>query len=131
MRWLPAVFAAIVGAACGVSPLLEGFYPLSTWGVIALVMLAIVAGLALAGERGPTGLAAVAVGGLVGLAVVSLLSLTWAESVDQGLTAAGRWALYAGAFGVLLAVIRVPGAARLGLLAVVAGVGALAAYLLG
>src|SRR6266516_5166996 len=78
--WLAIALVAVVGLGSGLSPLFGGFYPLSAWGVIALVILAVIGGLVLGGQTGPSGVALVALIAVAALAGISLLSVTWAES---------------------------------------------------
>src|SRR4051794_40803678 len=73
--WVAIPLVGVIGVACGLSPLFGGFYALSTWGVIALAMLAIAGGLALGGQSGPRGLALAALVALVALAGIALLSV--------------------------------------------------------
>src|SRR5436305_2058584 len=128
--WVPVALVAVIGFACGLSPLFSGFYSLSTWGVIALAMLAVTGGVVLGGQSGPTGRALVALIAVGALAGISLLSLSWAESVDDALTGADRWVLYASTFALLLVAMRTSGAGRLGIAAATAGVLVLAIYIL-
>ena len=109
----------------------HGFYSFSTWGVIALAMLAVAGGLLIAGESPPTRLALVAVVGMIALAGVALLSITWAESADNALVGASRWVLYASTFAILTVAIRGTGVARVGVAAATAGIVVVAVYLLG
>jgi O-antigen ligase len=92
---------AVLGLACGLSPAFFGYFDLSVWGPIGLIMIAVAIGLLLARPALPTGLAAVAVAGLLLFAVWSLLSMGWAESADRALTEGDRWLLY----GVFLLVL--------------------------
>src|SRR5206468_1044298 len=48
-RWAVPTLVGVIGLACGLSLLLHGFYAFTTWGVIALVILAVAWGLFLAG----------------------------------------------------------------------------------
>ena len=50
---LEVALVLVVAAACGLSPLLYGFYDLSTWGPIALGLLAVLLGLVIAGRPSP------------------------------------------------------------------------------
>ena len=95
-----------ITVACGLSPALFGFYRVSVWGPIALFMLAILLAMAVARPALPTRRAWVALGGLAGLWLWSLLSTSWAESADQALTGANRWLLYLALFGVLVMLLR-------------------------
>jgi O-Antigen ligase len=128
-RGLPAL-VAVLALGCGLSPLFHGYYALSTWGVIAFVILGVAWGLLMAGQSPPGRLAVIALAGLVALAAVALLSITWAESIDNALTGAGRWVLYASAFGIFAVAVRGAGVARLGMAAATGGILIVAGYLL-
>ncbi len=85
---------ALLGLGCGASPAFFGYFDLSVWGPLALLLIATAIGLVLARPALPRGLAAVAVAGLLLFAVWSLLSMGWAESADRALTEGDRWLLY-------------------------------------
>lgn len=85
---------ALLGLGCGASPAFFGYFDLSVWGPLGLLLIAIAIGLVLAWPALPRGLAAVAVAGLLLFAVWSLLSMGWAESADRALTEGDRWLLY-------------------------------------
>ncbi|MGA8745495.1 MAG: O-antigen ligase family protein [Solirubrobacterales bacterium] len=86
---------AVAGLGCGASPVFNGYFDMSVWGLIAIALAAIVLGLLVARPAIPTGLAAVAVVALLLFAAWSLLSMGWAESADRALTEGDRWLLYA------------------------------------
>jgi O-Antigen ligase/Tetratricopeptide repeat len=86
---------AAVGAGCGLSPAFYGYFDISVWGPIALGLIVFAVGLLVARPALPTGLAAIALGGVVLFAVWSLLSMGWAESADRALTEGDRWILHA------------------------------------
>jgi hypothetical protein len=85
----------VAGLGCGVSPAFFGYFDMSVWGPISLGLIAVAIGLIVARPALPTGIAAVAVLGLVLFAAWSLLSMGWAESADRALTEGDRWILYA------------------------------------
>jgi hypothetical protein len=85
----------VAGLGCGVSPAFFGYFDMSVWGPISLGLIAVAIGLIVARPALPTGIAAVAVLGLVLFAAWSLLSMGWAESGDRALTEGDRWILYA------------------------------------
>jgi hypothetical protein len=128
--WVLLALIGVIGLACGLSPLVGGFYSLTTWGPIALGTLAVTWGLLLAGHRAPGRLALVALIALVVLAVLSVLSVTWAESADNSLVGASRWILYASTFAILIGAIRTEVAARVGIAAATVGIAVVAAYVL-
>ncbi len=103
---LEMVLLAFVALTCGLSPLIDGFYNLSTWGPIALILLACLFGLIVARPAVPRPAALVAIAGLVLTWGWSLLSTTWAESADQALTEANRWMLYAAFLAILVLLLR-------------------------
>src|SRR4051812_882067 len=113
-----AALIVFIAAACGLSPFFYGFYDLSVWGPIALVLLAALLGLVIARPSLPRPGALVAAGALGLLWLWTLVSTSWAESADQALTGANRWLLYAALFGVLVLLLRDD---RLGALVVGAG----------
>jgi hypothetical protein len=92
---------AVLGLGCGFSPAFFGYFDLSIWGPLSLVLVALGLGLVAARPALPTGLAALALAALLLFAVWSLLSMTWAESADRALTEGDRWLLY----GVFLLIV--------------------------
>ncbi len=95
---------AVVGLGCGVSPAFFGYFNMTVWGPIALLLIAVTLGLLLARPAIPTGIAGVAVIGLLLFAAWSLLSIGWAESADRALTEADRWILH-GVFLLMLVLL--------------------------
>jgi len=115
----------VIAVGCAISPLWFGFYDLSVWGPIALVMLAALLAVLVGGGQLPSWPSQLVLAGLVGLAAGSWLSRSWADASDQALIAADRWILYAATFGVLAATVRgrraalwFPGAIATGAMAV-------------
>lgn len=105
-RGLTLALLTFLGLASGLSAAADGFYDLTVWGPITVGMLALALGLVLADPARPRLLPALAVGGLVGLWGWSWLSSTWAESADNALVSAGRWALYAAMLMAMLLLMR-------------------------
>ena len=105
-RIVRSVLLAILGAGSGVSVLLGGYYDVTVWGPIALGVLALALALVVTGAGRPRLLPALAVGSLAFLWLFSWLSSTWAESPDQALNYAGRWAFYAAVLLSLLLLMR-------------------------
>jgi UDP-N-acetylmuramyl pentapeptide phosphotransferase/UDP-N-acetylglucosamine-1-phosphate transferase len=103
---LEVALVLIVAASCGLSPFFFGFYDLGTWGPIALGLLAVLLGLAIARPAVPRPAALCALAALAGLAVWALLSRAWAGSPGNALTEANRWMLYATLLGILLLLLR-------------------------
>ena len=100
------LLAGALGAACGLSPLLSAWYERSVWGPVALVLLALLVGLVIAGAPRPRASALAAIGGLAALAAWALLSSGWAESGPAAIEAGARWVLYAALLACLVLIIR-------------------------
>ncbi len=98
LRW---GILGFLGFGCGLSPAFLGYFDLSVWGPLALLLIALAIGLVLARPALPKGLAGIALAALLLFATWSLLSIGWAESADRALTEGDRWVLY-GVFGLVL-----------------------------
>jgi UDP-GlcNAc:undecaprenyl-phosphate GlcNAc-1-phosphate transferase len=125
-----AAAVALVTFACGLSPLLDGFYDPDVWGPITVVLLAALFGLMLTRPVVLRRSAIVALGGLAGLWLASLVSISWAESADRALTEANRWLLYLALFALLVALLRNDRLARILFASLTAAVLAVSLYLL-
>jgi tetratricopeptide (TPR) repeat protein len=119
-----------LGLGSGMSAAADGYYDLTVWGPICVAISALVVALAVATPGRPRVVPAVAVGGLSALWLWSWLSTSWAESADEALVTAGRWALYGGLLTALLLLTRSRSDRWLPLAAATAGVMAVALYLL-
>jgi len=106
VRPAEAVLVLAVGAVAGISPLFYGFYAISTWGPIALLLLAVLFGLVVARPALPRPAAVLCIGGLAGLWALSLLSTGWSESAESALIDANRWMLYAALVAILVLLLR-------------------------
>ena len=117
--------ALAVGA--GLSALFFGFYDSRTWVPLGLSLVVVAA---MGAIRRPPQLAArgwLALGGLVGLGLLSLLSARWAGSADQAMVDGNRWLVLAVTLGLALVLLRsarrdaiATGGLALGVLAVAA-----------
>lgn len=128
---LEGALLVLVALSLGLSPFLYGFYDLSVWGPIALGLLAVLFALVIARPALPRPAALASVVGLVALWGWSLLSMSWAESADQALTAANRWMLYAALLAILLLLLRNEALGKLLLATTTTLVVALGVYVLG
>ena len=126
-----AAAIAFIVISCGLSPFLYGFYDPSVWGPITLFLLAGLLGLVIARPAAPRRTASLALGGLVGLWLWSLLSTRWAESAGQAMTEANRWMLYAALFAVLVLLLRDDRLSRIVVAASAAAITAFGFYLAG
>jgi len=106
VRPAEAILVLAVGAVAGISPLFYGFYEVSTWGPIALLLLAVLFGLAVARPALPRPAAVLCIGGLAALWALSLISTGWSESAESALIDANRWMLYAALVAILVLLLR-------------------------
>jgi UDP-N-acetylmuramyl pentapeptide phosphotransferase/UDP-N-acetylglucosamine-1-phosphate transferase len=131
-RWqraLPLAIMAALGLGSGLSPFFFAYYDASIWVPIGLGLIAASAVGVVARPARPSGPAALALGGLLGLGVWSLASTAWAESIENAVVTGNRWLVY-GALLLLLLVLRrgnlrsavLLGAAGLGVTAVAVSV---------
>jgi tetratricopeptide (TPR) repeat protein len=97
---------AVLGFGSGVSAIADGFYDLTVWGPITIAVAAVALAAAAVTAAKPRLMPLLAVAGLTGLWLWSWLSAGWAESSDQALMGAGRWALYAAMLTALLLLAR-------------------------
>jgi O-antigen ligase len=97
---------ALAGLGTGVSAIADGYYDVTVWGPISVGVLAVALGVTVVTPARPRLLPALAAGSLGGIWLWSLLSSAWAESKDDALLTASRWALYAGLFLALLLLMR-------------------------
>lgn len=94
---------ALVGMLLGASPLLGSFYSLGRWGPLAIAAELVAAALLVTRGVAPSPWSKLALGGLGGLALLSLASVQWADSSDAAIMAGCRWGLYAALFAAALA----------------------------
>jgi hypothetical protein len=127
-RWLTLGLLALFGLGSGVSAIADGFYDLTVWGPITVGVAAVAVAAAATTSVKPRLVPLLAVGGLTGLWLWSWLSVSWAESADQALVTAGRWALYAAALAALLLLIRTEFERWLPLICATVGVVVVAGY---
>ena len=129
-RWLTLALLAVLGFGSGASAIADGFYDLTVWGAITIAMGAIALAAAVVTAARPRVMPLLAVAGLTGLWLWSWLSATWAESADQAVVSAGRWALYAAMLTALLLLARSERERWLPLIFATLGIVAVAAWVL-
>jgi UDP-GlcNAc:undecaprenyl-phosphate GlcNAc-1-phosphate transferase len=115
----------VIGLGAGLSPFFFAYYDASAWVPIGLGLVAASAVAVVARPARPSGPGALALGGLLGLGVWSLISTAWAESVENAVVSGNRWLAYGALLVLLLALLRserrsalLLGAAGLGVTAV-------------
>ncbi|MBA2506460.1 MAG: hypothetical protein H0V29_11035, partial [Thermoleophilaceae bacterium] len=115
-----SVVSFLIGLAATLTAFWDGMFGISRWGPVTLAVLLVLVALAFLRPIAPRGPAALALGGLTGLWLVSVLSTGWADSPGQAKAEAGRWLLYAAFLAALLPLLR----ARAQALGLIAGVAA-------
>jgi len=96
----------VLGLGAGLSPFFFAYYDASAWVPIGLGLVAASAVAVVARPARPSGPGALALGGLLGLGVWSLISTAWAESVENAVVSGNRWLAYGALLVLLLALLR-------------------------
>jgi UDP-GlcNAc:undecaprenyl-phosphate/decaprenyl-phosphate GlcNAc-1-phosphate transferase len=124
----PAALACLIvlGLGAGASPFFFAYYDASVWVPIGLGLVVASAVGVVARARRPSGPAALALGGLLGLGVWSLASTAWAESVENAVVSGNRWLVYGALLLLMLVLLRGERRAAVLLGAAGLGVGAVA-----
>ncbi len=117
------VLAAVLGAAGPLIGLANGGYDIDAVGPAAVGVLIVVAGAVaiVPGAFPRSGSGLLAVGGLAGLALLTVVSLAWSPNPDLGWLIAAKTILYLGAFLLAVLVVRSSGAAMAALAGLAAG----------
>jgi UDP-N-acetylmuramyl pentapeptide phosphotransferase/UDP-N-acetylglucosamine-1-phosphate transferase len=104
----PAALACLIvlGLGAGLSPFFYAYYDASVWVPVGLGIVLVCAMGVVARPIRPSGPAALALGGLLGLGVWSLASTAWAESVENAVVSGNRWLAYGALLVLLLALLR-------------------------
>ncbi len=100
----PAVLAAI-GLGAGLSPFFFSYYSPSVWVPVGLGITLAAAIAIVVRPRRPGGPATLALAGILGIGVLSLLSATWAESVESAVVSSDRWLAYGALMLLLFALV--------------------------
>lgn len=104
MRHAAMAVLAVLGLGAGLSTLFSAFYGQTVWLPIGLVVVVLAAGAAVVRPPRvglPLGLA---MAGIAGLGLWSLISTSWAQAVEQAIVGANLWLAYAGLL-LLLAIL--------------------------
>ena len=106
-RSLPALIGLLLlGLGAGLSPFFFAYYDASVWVPIGLGLVAVSVVAAVARPVRPSGPAVLALGGVLGLGVWSLVSTAWAESVENAVVSGNRWLAYGALLLLLLVLLR-------------------------
>ena len=120
----------VLGLGAGLSPFFFAYYDTSVWVPVGLgIVLACAMGV-VARPMHPSGPAALALGGLVGLGIWSESSTAWAESVENAVMSGNRWLVYGALLLLMLVLLRSDRRSALLLGAAGLGMGAVAVTVL-
>jgi len=100
------ILAPLLIGLIALSALDGGLYDYSRWGLLAAVMLAVLAGLLIAGRVSAFGALTPTLLALVGLAAWAAASISWADSPDRAWTESNRLVLYSAVFAICVLVLR-------------------------
>jgi UDP-GlcNAc:undecaprenyl-phosphate GlcNAc-1-phosphate transferase len=104
-RHFPALCLALVGLGAGLSPLFSAYYDVGIWVPIGLALVVAAAMATIARPPRFTLPITLALAGLAGLGLWSLLSMSWAGAVEQASVSANLWLTYAALLLVLTVLI--------------------------
>lgn len=117
-----------LGLALGLSPFWRGYYDSSIWVPAALVVLLVLTACVIARPVRLTRLSVIALSGIAALALWSLASALWTDSIEGAIVEGNRLLLYAAVLGLLVVMVRSDRGAAWLYGAVVAGGLAVAAW---
>jgi UDP-GlcNAc:undecaprenyl-phosphate GlcNAc-1-phosphate transferase len=105
-RHFPTVVLAVVGLGAGLSPLFSAYYSPDVWTSIGVALMVLAAmGTVARPPRIHLPVALVVIG-LTGLGLWSLLSIVWAQAVEQATLGANLWLSYAALVLLIVIVMR-------------------------
>jgi tetratricopeptide (TPR) repeat protein len=128
--WLALALLAVLGVVLGLSPFASGYYDSSIWAPAGLGLLIVLTAALIAGPVRLPRRAIVAPAALAVLALLSLMSALWTDSIEQAVVEGNRWLVYAAALGLLVLLLRSDRGAVLAFGAFVAGALAVAGWVL-
>jgi len=128
--WAALALLAVLGLALGLSPFASGYYDSSIWAPAGLGLLIVLTAVLIAGPVRLPRRALVAPAALAVLALLSLVSALWTDSIEQAVVEGNRWLIYAAALTLLLVLLRSDRGAVLAFGAFVAGALAVAGSVL-
>jgi UDP-N-acetylmuramyl pentapeptide phosphotransferase/UDP-N-acetylglucosamine-1-phosphate transferase len=104
--WPALAVLATLGVALGLSPFAAGFYSSSIWAPAGLGLLVALTAALIAGPVGLPRRAVVAPAALAALALLSLASALWTDSIEQAVVEGNRLLIYAAGLALLIVLLR-------------------------
>ncbi|MHB8658449.1 MAG: O-antigen ligase family protein [Solirubrobacteraceae bacterium] len=105
-RPLVSVVLGMLGLGAGLSPFFAGYYDITTWVTIGLVIVVVAAALVIARPPRWTPPVLLVLGGLGGLGLLGLVSSGWAQSVEPATILGNQWLAYAALMLLTFALLR-------------------------
>ncbi len=128
--WPALAVLVVAGVACGLSPFAGGFYDSSIWAPAGLGLLIVLTAALIAGPVALPRGAVVAAAAIAVLALLSLVSALWTDSIEGALVEGNRLLIYAAALALFVVLLRSDRGAALALAAFAAGAVAVAGWVL-
>ena len=128
--WPGAAVLAALGVALGLSPFASGYYDSSIWAPAGLGLLIVLTAALIAGPIDLPGRAVVAPAAVAVLALLSLASALWTDSIEQAVVDGNRMLIYAAGLALLVVLLRRDRGAVLAFGAFVAGAVAVGGWVL-
>lgn len=104
--WPALALLALVGIALGLSPFAAGFYDSAVWAPAGIGVLIVLTAVLIAGPHGLPWRAIVAPAAIAVLALLSLVSALWTDSIEQAVVEGNRMLIYAAALALLVVLLR-------------------------
>jgi len=128
--WPALAVLAALGVALGLSPFAGGFYDSSIWAPAGLGLLVVLTAALIARPAGLPRRAVVAPAAIASLALLSLASALWTDSIEQAFVEGNRLLIYAAGLALLLVLLRSDRGAVIAFAAFAAGAVAVAGWVL-
>ncbi len=128
--WPPLAILAALGAAMGLSPFAAGFYDSSIWAPAGLGLLVLLTAALIAGPIRLPRRAVVAPAAIAALALLSLASALWTDSIEQAVVAGNRLLVYGALLALIVVLLRSDRGAVLAFAAFAAGALAVGGWVL-
>jgi UDP-N-acetylmuramyl pentapeptide phosphotransferase/UDP-N-acetylglucosamine-1-phosphate transferase/tetratricopeptide (TPR) repeat protein len=128
--WPARAILAAIGVALGLSPFAAGYYDAAIWVPGGLGLLVVLTAALIARPAGLPRPAAIAPVAIAALALLSLTSSLWTDSIEQAVVEGNRLLIYAAALALLVVLVRGDRSAAIAFAAIGAGALAVAGWVL-
>jgi len=104
--WPALAMLAVIGIALGLSPFAAGYYDSSIWAPAGLALLIVLTTALIASRVSLPRRAVVAPSAIAMLALLSLVSVLWTDSIEQAIVDGNRLLIYAAGLALLVVLLR-------------------------